>query len=316
MKRKAIQLANQTLVVSLPAKWVKQQGIKKGDEIEVKERGNNLIIECDSTNNKSLDKATVDTTNIRDLYGRTVSCMISGLNKAGFNEIKIKYDKHIAKKIIEKLSREVFIGFPVVEQEEGMCVLRSISKDIEFEFNAALRRAFLVTISMGESIINAIKAKKLLILGELLTLEHTNNQLTQFCERILNMSGYKDYTKTCFMYVIAWNLEKVCDEYKYICEYFSKEENNKTKIGKDIILLFEKVNKFIASYYELLYKFDINKLNEQFKEYKQIEKKALELSKSKNQKEIFIITRLLFAAARADDFCTSVSMANFERVPE
>ena len=44
MKRKAIQLASQTIVVSLPAKWVRQQGIKKGDEIDVEERGKELVI--------------------------------------------------------------------------------------------------------------------------------------------------------------------------------------------------------------------------------------------------------------------------------
>ena len=44
MKRKAIQLANQTLVISMPSKWVKEQGIKKGDEIDVEEKGKRLMI--------------------------------------------------------------------------------------------------------------------------------------------------------------------------------------------------------------------------------------------------------------------------------
>ena len=44
MKRKVIQLAGKTSVISLPSKWVQQQGIKKGDELEIKEEGSKIIV--------------------------------------------------------------------------------------------------------------------------------------------------------------------------------------------------------------------------------------------------------------------------------
>ncbi|MDP2924883.1 MAG: hypothetical protein Q8N99_00765 [Nanoarchaeota archaeon] len=299
MKRKAIQLANQTIVISLPSKWVKEQGIKKGDDIDVEERGKELIINSKGSNEE--EKIEID---ISGLNERTVRWILSGLQKKGYDEIIVKYDKSIIVKTIEELIKDLFTGFIISEQSENRCVLKSISKSLENEFDTTLRRAFLVTLSMGESCLETIKRGNLGNLKELISLEHTNNQLTNFCERILNKWGYDDYKQTCFMYVIVWNLEKICDEYKYICEYLS--ENNKLKIRKEVIELFEKTNIFLNSYYEIFYKFDIKKLSKLAEEKKEIEKKAIKFYKTKECKETIIINHLLNIISKVVDFSTSM----------
>ena len=45
MRRKIIQLAGKTLVVSLPSDWVKELGLKKGQEVEVSRVGRSMVIE-------------------------------------------------------------------------------------------------------------------------------------------------------------------------------------------------------------------------------------------------------------------------------
>ena len=44
MKRKVIQIADSTQLVSLPRKWTIKNGIKKGDELEIVEKGPKLIV--------------------------------------------------------------------------------------------------------------------------------------------------------------------------------------------------------------------------------------------------------------------------------
>ena len=44
MKRKIIQIADSTQLVSLPRKWSLKYNIKKGDEVEVEEQGNKLLV--------------------------------------------------------------------------------------------------------------------------------------------------------------------------------------------------------------------------------------------------------------------------------
>jgi len=305
MKRKAIQLANQTLVVSLPSKWVKKQGIKKGDEIDVEERGRELVI--GSERGYEEEKIEIDITNLND---RVIRYLLSILQKKGYNEIIVKYNKPFVTKTIEELTKNLFTGFAIVEQTENKSILRSISNDMESEFNTALRRAFLVTLSMGESCLEFIGKEKLKDLKGLIPLENTNNQLTNFCERILNKKGHPDHKKTCFMYVIVWNLEKICDEYKYICEYFSQPENSKIKISKETINLFEKTNNFLESYYNLFYKFDINKLNELHEEKTKIENKIKLIYKTKKDKEIVLANYLSSIITRTVDFTGSIIAIN------
>ncbi len=308
MKRKAIQLANQTIVVSLPSKWVKEQGIKKGDDIDVGERGRELVIGFREKSSESGEKIEID---ISDLNERVIKWLLAVLHKSGYDEIVIKYNKISSLETIEKLIKDLFIGFAIVEQSENRLVLRAVSKDIESEFDMALRRTFLVTISMAESCLEMIKEKKFKNLKDLITLEHTNNQLTNFCERILNKHGYKNYKKNYFLYLIASSLEKICDEYKDICEFLSQSNKNNIKINKEIISLFERVNNFLKSYYELYYKFDIIKLNELSEERKMIKKICENNYKNKSHEETILLNNLTNITTRISDLSTLVIGINF-----
>lgn len=44
MKRKVIRMGDSTSLISLPKNWINLNSINKGDEIEIKEIGNNLLI--------------------------------------------------------------------------------------------------------------------------------------------------------------------------------------------------------------------------------------------------------------------------------
>ena len=60
MKRKVIQLAHSTAVISLPSKWVKKYGVKKGDEIEVGEEESRLIVTAEQTGSPKKQEIEVD----------------------------------------------------------------------------------------------------------------------------------------------------------------------------------------------------------------------------------------------------------------
>ena len=48
MKRKVIKQGPATLMISLPSKWAKNIGLKQGDEVELIEKGNGLLISSGS----------------------------------------------------------------------------------------------------------------------------------------------------------------------------------------------------------------------------------------------------------------------------
>jgi len=81
MKRKVIQIANSTQLVSLPRKWALEQGIKKGDEINVSIIGNALLI---NTDRDSSTKKEIDL-DVTDVDRTTLINVIRALYRKGYN---------------------------------------------------------------------------------------------------------------------------------------------------------------------------------------------------------------------------------------
>ncbi|MBW2994314.1 hypothetical protein KY315_02765, partial [Candidatus Woesearchaeota archaeon] len=121
MKRKVIQLARKTFVVSLPSKWVKKYDVKKGDELEVKDNSSSIVF---STQRQSdLKKTSIDITNTNE---RTLRWLLSSLHKKGYDEIELFYDNKNKTPIIQELIKDLFIGFAIVHQSNKRCIVRAI----------------------------------------------------------------------------------------------------------------------------------------------------------------------------------------------
>ncbi|MBU4502331.1 MAG: AbrB/MazE/SpoVT family DNA-binding domain-containing protein, partial [Nanoarchaeota archaeon] len=86
MKRKVIQMAGKTMLVSLPAPWVKKFGIKKGDELELEEGNQNIIIS--TKKDYSASKIKID---ISDLDTQVIKWTLSAIHKSGYDEVEIIY---------------------------------------------------------------------------------------------------------------------------------------------------------------------------------------------------------------------------------
>ncbi|MBI5881087.1 AbrB/MazE/SpoVT family DNA-binding domain-containing protein [archaeon] len=111
MKRKVVQIAGFTKVISLPAEWVKKLNIKKGDELEIKEGDSTLTILAPKQN--TFRKAHIDASKLNPII---IWPTLSLLHKTGYEEIKISgVDKEIMKIVYEKVQSSLF-GFEVIEQ--------------------------------------------------------------------------------------------------------------------------------------------------------------------------------------------------------
>ncbi len=304
MRRKLVKQGRNALTITLPATWTKKFGLKAGDEVEIEEEGRSVIIGGQGEGRPR--KASIDSTKISE---RVLRWFLSGLHKGGWDEIEILFDKKETLDVIDDLIKNLLMGFAVVEQTGSRCLLKKVSMDMDTEFDSILRRAFLVTIAMGDSCISMIRENKLKEMKDLISLEKTNNQLTNFCERILNKKGYKDNDKTCFVYVIAWNLEKVCDYYKYVCEYLS--DNPDAEIKEDVLKMMEEANNQIRSYNSLFSKFKEEDLIELNNKKKDIVNRIENMLTKKNRHEVFVLNHMMFLVKTCEDFSTSMFMLNY-----
>ncbi len=283
MKRKINRVGTGTLTVSLPSKWASSHALKPGDEVEVEEKGRQLVVS--SGEEVPWLKKRIDL----GKYGFFHKNFLCGVYHLGYDEVEVRFKGEEEFKAIKDLLPQ-FIGFELMSQSGDRCVIKDISKVSENEFDTVLRRTFLLLIDMSERCQEAIAKREFGRLQEIRRLEFTNNKLTDYCRRILNKKGYKEENKTNIAYILIHALERVADEYKRICDYFGKEE---VTVRKDVLNEFQAVNRYIKAFYELFYKFDEEKLRYIVDEGKIIVRNLENAFNSENRGEVVLAHHLI-----------------------
>ncbi len=255
MKRKVIQIAGSTQLVSLPRQWAKAHNIQKGAEIDVQEDGNRIIISAD--NAPQLETAEVNISRLGNMIHR----VLGAYYRAGIDELKVTYDDpKLVEAVYDSLNRETMVGFEVLEQGNNFCILKNVSGETE-EFNSVLRRVFALLLNMSDECLRMIKENKFDLISTLSFLEKSNNRFTTICRRALNKTpALSRQMAVGPVYLIVGGLENVADEYKYIAQHYSNLASKKVTFDKDAILAFEKANSMVRSFYEVFYKPDMEKV--------------------------------------------------------
>ncbi|MFH1439289.1 MAG: hypothetical protein ABIG89_01905 [Candidatus Woesearchaeota archaeon] len=304
MKRKIIKQGESALTVTIPKKWAKDMNILNNKEINCDIRGNELVYSIEKE-----PEALTKTIDITNMSKRVIRWFLAGMHKGGYDEIEIFYKGEDQLELINELIKDLMMGFAIVEQSEKRVLLRLVTKENPDEFQTLLRRAFLVGLNLSDSCLIYIKTNKFDKLEKLTSLEKTNNQLTNFCERMINKGVLKESNNSHFLYVIVWNLEKIVDDYKYIVQYLS---GRKKTISKEVIKLFEKINNHFRAYYELFYTFDSKKMSDLSIYRKETEKEIKKLLEKSKGEESVVISYLHTILMKCEDFSASMFMLKHE----
>lgn len=277
IKRKVIQIAKSTQLVSLPRAWTKQYNIQKGDELEIEERESTLIV--------STDKATTQTAIELDTkkWGPFQKNFLSAAYHLGYDDVVLRFeDEHTINEIQERMKN--CIGYEMVNQSKDFCEIKAISHALFSEFDQILKKSFLLVLTMGKNSYELITNKEYNRLREVITLEETNNRLTDFCKRVLNKKGYQTKPmKTNVVYTISSDLERVADNYKFLCQYLIEHP---TQLRKETLALYQEVNLLFEDYYKLFYKIQKKQFVELYNRQRQIKEKIVKAMLSAQGHEI------------------------------
>jgi phosphate uptake regulator len=267
MKRKVIQIADSTQLVSLPRKWCLDHGIKKGDELEVEEQGNRLVVLTEK--DTELGAVEVD---ITDLDRTSIIYLIRGLYKKGYDEIKLVFRKptttHIRlnqeAKVISIIHQEVnrMTGMEIVQQKENFCILKAISKPSDKELDSMLRRVFILLIDAARDLIQGAKASDQLLIETVVNEKHdTLTRFISYSLRIMNKIRNEDIN-THFLYHSIAVLDKITDMLR-ICG--RDLQGYGKKLSKESIAILGMIFDSFELYHTLFYKFELEtarRLNE------------------------------------------------------
>ena len=259
IKRRVVLHGPSTLTISLPMSWVKKFNIKKGDELNLKEFGNELRINVDQEFN--LGKKQID---IKDLK-RLGKSYVTSSCRQGYEEININYDdpKYI-RTIQDILSKEI-TGFEIIKQNSNSCVIKDLTGHNKDEFNNALRRIWLLLLDLSRESLNAIKKDDYAGLKNIQLIDYSINKFSNYCLRLLIKTGHVNFKKTPLYYHLIKSLEDMADKYKDMCNFYS---GNAGKINDSFISVFNEVNSHLNEFYELFYKYDEQKMENLFRKTK------------------------------------------------
>jgi len=233
MKRKVCKVGPATLVVSLPARWVKKYGVKKGDEINIEDNNKNLILSLHEFNQ---DKKSI---NITIKEGEPfLRRYINKFYMLGFDEIKPTY---VEEKILGLIDKEInsLPGFQIIEQGKNYCVIENVSKGLDDKFEIMLKRLFFIIIEMMKEIINATKNQDFDSLQNINIMEKSTNKIYFFCKRILNKEGFMQTSHLGFYHSLLHSLEAIADDLNEFSKIILQEKKMPEKdFFEDILILF------------------------------------------------------------------------------
>ncbi|MFA5992509.1 MAG: AbrB/MazE/SpoVT family DNA-binding domain-containing protein [Candidatus Pacearchaeota archaeon] len=277
MKRKIIKQGHNTLTITLPSDWVKKLNLNAGDEVDLFENANSLVISGKQHNGHK--STTIDITGLRVPM---VWRFFQGAYREGYDEIKLIYDANkqecenaydyyanqFAYTRMGERPRKVatldmvsglvsrFIGIAIIDHGPNYCIIREMGELSTKEFDNSLRRIFLLILELFDEIISMIKDNKISDIGvckRIHTMDVNVDRFVDYCCRINNKINDSTFQKNKqLMFSTLFLLEILSDEFKYIGRHLA---NSKKKVD-EILEFAELVKEHFEMYYELFYKFD------------------------------------------------------------
>ncbi len=148
MQRKLVKQGDNALTVTLPAAWTKANKLTAGDEVEIENDNNQLVINSKTEKKVKSITFTIHSNDDSRLY----RSLLGAYYRAGFDEIKIQYD---SPKVIPELQKAVdfLYGFEIFEQKENICIIKKMYESESTELQLIVTK-MIQTIKTMQNIIS------------------------------------------------------------------------------------------------------------------------------------------------------------------
>lgn len=284
MKRKVVKHGSATLTVSLPSKWAKKYGIRAGDELDIKEDMGKLLI----TTDKGYETIKECNLNLDICGGISQSC-IGALYKGGADSIRLTFTKQEGMQAVDNSLRDL-LGFEIMHQSNNSCIIKEISTFGQEELSSMLKRTFLLLISISNDSLDSLKQGNKELLKKIIERDVIVNKFANYCRRIMNKKGVANIKELPMTYYVVEEVENLGDEYKYLCKHIL--ENNIKIDNKEILKIFENLNKLFSNFFLLYFKFNIEKARKLVEEKKRLTKQINKLFKTAQANDARILDSL------------------------
>ncbi len=289
MKRKIVMSGNKTLTVSLPIDWAKKQGIKAGDDVDVVEHGQELVINAKDSENSLGEYVIKIPEEVEKDLSKYANRLIISPYTRGYSQIKVLFQNKDVLSLISKTIEKYLLGGGIVEHGEKYCIIKILVKGENEEITQIINRLYLLLITMLKDMQNLISKEKWVGLESIEEMDNSLNKLHFFCRRMLNTKGYKDDSKTRMLYRMSCLMEEMSD---YIVDIARTIKNSK-KADKSLVVLLDDMEKLVSGHYSLYSKYDHYKVIELKLKREEVRKKVYNSVKLQSKEDVAITHLLL-----------------------
>ena len=212
MKRKINLVGTGTLTISLPSSWVKKNNLQKGEELEITEKNNELILSSEKKNEEKKE-ITIDIPSSTNFSRRFIQVPYI----QGYDVIKFTSNDP---KVFQKIEENMYtvIGFEIVEQGKGYCIVENITKQKGEDFEKIFFRLFNLVFTVNEYLIEGMRKDNKESYKLMIQIEDLANKLDLFCRRLINLQETNQIQVAASYYFLTRSLEGITDIYEDIAK--------------------------------------------------------------------------------------------------
>jgi len=246
MKRKLVKQGAATLMISLPSKWIKENKLDKGDEVDVEEKGKNLEIKTEIDNN--IQDITLD---INENNKKDIRVLLTHAYRRGFDKVILTGQIQSLVSLISDICSKVLLGFEIVERTKERIVIENVSQPEGNKYSSMLSKVFMIIQDMQNYLSNEI-----IKFEEIKDTKDQCDKFILFCRRILS-DGLVEANPISEWEFLTF-LTHIQHRYFYLYEYLYK---NKIKLNKEEIELLKHLRDYFALFENAYKNKDLSSIN-------------------------------------------------------
>ena len=241
MKRKLVRQGAATMMISLPSKWIKENKLEKGSEVELVEEAGVLKI---GTDVKIIRDFEIDITdaNKHDIYP-----ILTHAYRNGFNKLILKGKTNEIAKNVRKITNDILLGFEITELEHNKITLENISEPTEQKYDIMIKKSFQIIEETHLIISEDFKNKKFDSMEDVEDLRMQQDRFVLFCRRLLSKG--KAEKKIEPNWELLTFLLHIEHSYYYMYQYAKENKVTNTDIVKLLKDLEQYYGLFKKSYF-------------------------------------------------------------------
>jgi phosphate uptake regulator len=259
MKRKVNRVGKNTLTVSLPSKWTQKHKISAGEEVDIEEHGNKIVVfKSDIEQRKNISLS------IDDLSYFALAKVLHACYEQNYDTVTLTFSKSYIKSYFQERNVSLFdsinnfvsrlVTFEIISQQDDKIVIKDISEKL-VQLNTIISRVFFLCEEYLDCLIKDIKTGNREDLeAALVRHDGIAKYVTLACRMLLQEEiGQRNYV--VHNYLILNYLDKSAD---FLRAAYRHTKNYKKKISVRSINLLEKALEYLKTLRKLYYKFDYN----------------------------------------------------------